>query len=67
MGNSPFEFQHPLIKDRNIAFTTTNGTKAIKQSKELGAAQIAVGSFLNIDVLTQWIKHQTNDVIFHFA
>lgn len=63
MGNSPFEFQNPLIKDRNIAFTTTNGTKAIKQSKELGAAQIAVGSFLNIDVLTQWIKHQTNDVI----
>jgi len=63
MGNSPFEFQNPLIKDRNIAFTTTNGTKAIKQSKELGAAQIVVGSFLNLDVLCKWLMHQPNDII----
>src|SRR6478735_12510061 len=45
MGNSPFEFQNPLIKDRSIAFTTTNGTKAIKAAKEQGAALIAIGSF----------------------
>lgn len=63
MGNSPFEFQNPLIKDRNIAFTTTNGTKAIKQSKELGATQIAVGSFLNIDVLCNWLLQQPNNII----
>ena len=63
MGNSPFEFQNPLIKDRNIAFTTTNGTKAIKQSKELGAGKIAIGSFLNIDVLCNWLLHQPNDII----
>jgi len=63
MGNSPFEFINPLLKDRSIAFTTTNGTKAIKQSKELGAAQIAVGSFLNMEVLSAWLKHQPNDVI----
>jgi 2-phosphosulfolactate phosphatase len=63
MGNSPFEFQNPLIKDRNIAFTTTNGTKAIKQSKELGAGKIAIGSFLNLDVLCNWLLHQPNDII----
>lgn len=63
MGNSPFEFQNPLIKDRNIAFTTTNGTKAIKQSKELGSAQIVVGSFLNLDVLCNWLLHQPNNII----
>lgn len=63
MGNSPFEFMNPLLKDRNLAFTTTNGTKAIKQSKELGAAQIAIGSFLNIDVLSQWLTQQPHDVI----
>jgi len=63
MGNSPFEFQNPLIKDRNIAFTTTNGTKAIKQSKELGAAQIVVGSFLNLDVICNWLLNQPNDII----
>ncbi len=63
MGNSPFEFQNPLIKDRNIAFTTTNGTKAIKQSKELGADKVAIGSFLNLDVLCNWLLHQPNDII----
>ncbi len=63
MGNSPFEFQNPLIKDRNIAFTTTNGTKAIKQSKEQGAAQIVVGSFLNLDVICNWLLNQPNDII----
>lgn len=63
MGNSPFEFQNPLIKDRNIAFTTTNGTKAIKQSKELGADKIVAGSFLNLDVLCNWLMHQPNDII----
>lgn len=63
MGNSPFEFQNPLIKDRNIAFTTTNGTKAIKQSKELGAEKIVAGSFLNLEVLCNWLMHQPNDII----
>jgi 2-phosphosulfolactate phosphatase len=63
MGNSPFEFQNPLLKDRNIAFTTTNGTKAIKQSKELGADKIVAGSFLNLEVLCNWLMHQPNDII----
>lgn len=63
MGNSPFEFQNPLIKDRNIAFTTTNGTKAIKLSKAAGAGKIAIGSFLNIEVLTAWLKREQNDVV----
>ncbi|TAE85482.1 MAG: 2-phosphosulfolactate phosphatase [Bacteroidetes bacterium] len=63
MGNSPFEFQNPLLKERNIAFTTTNGTKAIKQSKELGAGKIIIGSFLNIAVLVNWLKKQQQDII----
>jgi 2-phosphosulfolactate phosphatase len=63
MGNSPFEFQNPLIKDRNIAFTTTNGTKAIKQSKEMCADKIVAGSFLNLEVLCNWLLHQPNDII----
>ncbi len=63
MGNSPFEFQNPLIKDRSIAFTTTNGTKAIKAAKEQGAAIIAIGSFLNIDALTNWLFKQNKPVL----
>lgn len=63
MGNSPFEFMNPLLKDRSIAFTTTNGTKAIKLSREAGADKIVIGSFLNFDVLVDWLKHQPNDVV----
>jgi 2-phosphosulfolactate phosphatase len=63
MGNSPFEFQNPLLKDRSIAFTTTNGTKAIKAAKEQGAATIAIGSFLNLDALCKWLVKQQKSVL----
>ncbi|MFZ4798670.1 MAG: 2-phosphosulfolactate phosphatase [Bacteroidia bacterium] len=63
LGNSPFEFENPLLAGKNIALATTNGTKAIKYASENGAAQIVIGAFLNIDVLCKWLLEQTNDVI----
>lgn len=63
MGNSPFEFQNPIIKDRSIAFTTTNGTKAIKAAREQGATTIVIGSFLNLDALCNWLKHQQQSIL----
>jgi 2-phosphosulfolactate phosphatase len=63
MGNSPFEFLNPFIKDRNIAFTTTNGTKAIKAAKEYGAAVVAIGSFLNLSALCKWLVKQNKHVL----
>ena len=63
MGNSPFEFLNPEIKNRNIAFTTTNGTKAIKLSQQAGAAQIVIGSFLNLKFLDDWLVNQQQDVV----
>ncbi len=63
MGNSPFEYQNPLLAGKSIAFTTTNGTKAIKLSKKMEASQIVIGSFLNIDVLCNWLINQNQSVI----
>lgn len=63
LGNSPKEFSNPLLADRNIAFTTTNGTKAVKLSKENGANIIAIGSFLNLETLVKWLQKQNDDVI----
>jgi 2-phosphosulfolactate phosphatase len=63
MGNSPFEFQNPLLNERSIAFTTTNGTKAIKAAKQEGAAIIAIGSFLNLNAICQWLVKQQKDVL----
>lgn len=63
MGNSPFEFENPLLKDKSIALTTTNGTKAIKMAKEMGAAQILIGAFVNIDAVANYIQSSKQSVI----
>ena len=56
MGNSPFEFQNPLIAGRKIAFTTTNGTKAIKMARAQEADEIVIGSFLNINAIENYLR-----------
>ncbi len=63
MGNSPFEFQNPLLVGKNIAFTTTNGTKALKMAKAQGAKEILIGSFLNLSALCKQIEALQLDVV----
>lgn len=63
MGNSPFEYENPLIAGKNIAFTTTNGTKAIKMAKAMNPHSILIGSFLNISALCRRIKESNKDLI----
>lgn len=60
-GNSPYHYMTPDIQGKTIAISTTNGTQAIEAAKE--AAIIAIGSFLNIQALVNWIKPQGRDVI----
>jgi len=67
LGNSPFEYQNPLLIGKSIALTTTNGTKAVKQSKERGAAKIVIGSFLNLEFLCNWLRFQDESVILFCA
>jgi 2-phosphosulfolactate phosphatase len=61
LGNSPFSYMDPIVRDRDIALTTTNGTQAIQVAK--GAYQIAIGSFLNLDALCNWLLTQERNVI----
>ncbi len=44
-GNSPFSYSPEIIKDKTLIITTTNGTRAIINSK--GASKLYVGAFLN--------------------
>ncbi len=60
-GNSPFHYMDPTIKGKTIVISTTNGTQAIEAAKD--ASVIAIGSFLNIAALAEWIKPQGRDVI----
>ncbi len=60
-GNSPFEYMKEDIKDKKIAFTTTNGTQAIAKSE--GAREIIIGSFLNLKAVTNFLKEDFNNVL----
>lgn len=61
LGNSPFSYMEEKIKGRDIALTTTNGTKAINMAKP--AHLVVVGSFLNLDSLADWLVKQNRNVL----
>lgn len=61
IGNSPYSFLDPKLVGRNIALTTTNGTKAIKSAYQ--AETILIGSFLNLNSIFQYIKANSKDVL----
>ncbi|MBL0340563.1 MAG: 2-phosphosulfolactate phosphatase [Bacteroidetes bacterium] len=61
LGNSPFSYMDPIVRNRDIALTTTNGTQAIQTARN--AYQIAIGSFLNLDALCQWLITQDRNII----
>ncbi len=60
-GNSPYDYMGEHVKGKTIALTTTNGTQAIEAARN--AYQVVVGSFLNIDVLCDWLLKQNRSVI----
>lgn len=61
-GNSPFSYMSEEIRGREIALTTTNGTRAINIAAKQ-ADSIVIGSFLNLGALAEWIVPQGKDVV----
>lgn len=60
-GNSPFSYTPEKVAGKTVVLTTTNGTRAIQQCNQ--AKTVAMGSFLNISALTQWLKDQDGHVL----
>lgn len=60
LGNSPLEYTPELVKGKNIIFTTTNGTIAIK--KCFSAYELIIGSFLNLEKVCNYINKTKKDV-----
>lgn len=65
LGNSPFDYMQESLKNRSVAVTTTNGTKALIASK--GAERILVGAFLNISALAALLSASGKDIVVHCA
>jgi 2-phosphosulfolactate phosphatase len=61
LGNSPFSYTTEAVKDKAIAITTTNGTRAIRLSEQ--ADEVIVGAFLNLEAVVQHIKKLNLDVL----
>jgi 2-phosphosulfolactate phosphatase len=64
-GNSPFNFTREMVEDKTIVYSTTNGTGIINQAAS--ASEIAVGSFLNLKALTEWVARQDRNVLLFCA
>ncbi len=64
-GNSPLFFKKNSFKNKTIVLTTTNGTKAIEMAKS--AYKVLIGSFSNIDAITEYVEREDKDVILFCA
>lgn len=62
-GNSPFSFMGPELRGKDIAITTTNGTKAIKAAVALNAKEILIGAFPNLTALTNYLIERNENIV----
>ncbi len=63
IGNSPFECMNIDFKGKNIALTTTNGTKCFLAAQAAGAEKIFAGSFLNLKSMSDFLVADAKDVL----
>ncbi len=63
LGNSPEEYTSNIIFDHIIIFTTTNGTKAIVNSKKAGAKKILIASLLNQSAIVNYLIQEKSFTI----
>ena len=64
-GNSPFNFTPEIVAGKEIAYSTTNGTRCIHLASHSKA--VVIGSFLNISVLTNWLIQQNAPILIFCA
>lgn len=61
LGNSPLVYLDGSYKGATIVMTTTNGTKTIHTARK--AQTVVIGSFLNLDALSEWLIEQKRNVL----
>jgi 2-phosphosulfolactate phosphatase len=60
-GNSAFSFTRDAIGGKTLVYCTTNGTRALAMAKS--ARSIAIGAFINISSVTEWLAAQQKNVV----
>ena len=60
-GNSAFSFTRDAIGGKTLVYCTTNGTRALQIAR--GASSVAIGAFVNISAVTEWLGGQQKNVV----
>ena len=61
LGNSPLEYQRKNIAGQTIILSTTNGTRALKQS--ITAGETIAASFVNITAVANYLANKSNNIV----
>ena len=61
LGNSPLEYTEATVKGKSIIFCTTNGSVAMYKSRF--AQNLAIGAFVNISTVVEFIKEIQSDFL----
>lgn len=64
-GNSPFNFTPERVQNHVIAYSTTNGTQAIRMASE--CHQVTVAAFINISAVCNYLTSFNRDIILFCA
>ncbi len=60
-GNSPFDYTTDKVENKDVVFTTTNGTQAIEAAND--AHILVIGAFSNISSIVDFCMKEKKDVI----
>lgn len=60
-GNSPFNFTAETVKDKEIVYSTTNGTQAINLIKD--CSDVIIACFNNLSSAVKWLSERDKNVL----
>jgi 2-phosphosulfolactate phosphatase len=60
-GNSPYNFRQEMIRNREIVYSTTNGTQCIMMARD--SYRVLIGGYLNLAALGDFIKAEQRDLL----
>lgn len=60
-GNSPFYFTKDIVENKELVYSTTNGTNAITIGKN--AKEVVIASFINLSAISEYIISKNEDIL----
>jgi 2-phosphosulfolactate phosphatase len=60
-GNSPYNFRREIIENKDIVYSTTNGTNCIMLARN--SFRVVIGAYLNLSALVKFIHRSDHDLM----